>query len=65
VEWKFKKDLEPCGSGDTWYDLTDGGYIEPKDILQDKDQLEILQNAIHTVRSFIWALEDADLLNEF
>ena len=65
MEWKLKKDLESCGSGDTWYDLTDGGYIKPRDLLQDENQVEILQNALHTVRSFIWALEDADLLNNF
>ena len=65
-EWKFKENAPKQGSSDGfWYDLTMGGYITPKDVLEDPEQIEALNNAIHIVSSFEMALEDNDLLNEF
>ena len=66
MNWKFKKDAEPQGSSSGfWYDITMGGYVRPESVLEDKKQLEELNNAINLVRSFESALEDEDLLIEF
>jgi len=66
MEWKFKKDAEPQGSSDGfWYDLMSGGYIRPQDILEDKEQLEKLNESIRVVSSFEVAMGNADLINEF
>jgi hypothetical protein len=32
---------------DFWYDLTDGGYIKPENILLDDEDIEKIKNAIH------------------
>ena len=64
MKWKFKKNAEPQGSGDFWYDITDGGYIKPQDVLSDKVQLKKLQQAVELVKSFQYALTESELLNE-
>ena len=66
MKWKFKKDAEPQGSSDGfWYDITLGGYIEPKDLLEDEDQIKQLNKAIELVQSFEDAMDAKGLLNEF
>jgi len=59
IEWKFKEG--PCWNSDEfWYDLTDGGYIKLAELLEDKNQIELLQNAITIIKSFEDALEAFD-----
>jgi len=66
MTWKFKKNAKPQGSSDGfWYDLTDGGYIYPSKVLEDKSQLEELMKAIELVKSFEEAMNDDELINEF
>lgn len=64
MDWKFKKNAQPQGSGDFWYDLTDGGYIKPEAVLSDKAQIKEIRQAVETIKSFYAALVDAELLNE-
>ena len=65
-KWKFKEGAEPQGGSDGfWYDMTQGGYIRPEELLEDSEQLEKLNKALSTVISFERALEEAELLNEF
>lgn len=64
LKWKFKKNAKPQGEGDFWYDLTDGGYIEPEAVLIDKNQITALKDAIVLIRSFQIAMSDAELLND-
>jgi hypothetical protein len=52
IDWKVKPDLKDFGTDDFWYDLSDGGYIRPEEILEDKKQIEALKEAIAIVRSF-------------
>lgn len=61
IDWKFKENAEPQGNGDFWYDITDGGYIRPKELLTDKKQLEELEKALATVKSFERAIEEEKL----
>jgi len=66
MEWKFKKDAQMQGSSDGfWYDLIDGGYIKPEEVLEDVEQLKKLNDAIGIVSSFEEALHKAELLEEF
>lgn len=58
MNWKFKKDVPPQGSSDGfWYDITDGGYIKPEEILDDQVQLDTVNEAIKVLKSFEMALE--------
>ncbi len=59
----FKKDAEGVAMDDFWYNLTDGGYIRPEKLIDDKDQLEKLNNAIATILTFKDELEEAGLVD--
>lgn len=58
TEWKLKEGItldDVCNINDDdgfWYDITDGGYIDPEDILGDEKQIKKLKEAIKLVRSF-------------
>jgi len=66
INWKFKKDAEPQGSSSGfWYDITMGGYVKPEEVLEDKEQLQKLNDALAVVRSFESSLEENELINEF
>ncbi len=54
MKFKFKKVDEPvCYTDEPWYDLTDGGYIEPEDLLDDHDEAVKVNEAIALVRDFL------------
>jgi len=57
MEWNFKEDVEVF-TEEFWYDLTDGGYIKPENVLADKEQIAKLQAAIDLVRSFEQAIDE-------
>jgi len=66
AEWDLKDGLEPVGSSDGfWYDITNGGYIRPKEIIANPKQLAAIEDAIRILREFEASLKAADLLNEF
>ena len=60
---KFKDDVQPIGSGDFFYDLTDGGYIKPEEILEFEDALKV-KEAVDTILRFRQEMEDKGLLEE-
>lgn len=66
IDWKFKEGVGPQGSSDGfWYDITDGGYIRPRELLRDENQLKELEKALSIVKSFEGAMEMEELINEF
>ena len=48
---KIKRGVE-VGSSDFWYDLTDGGYIKPEEILENPEDIKKVQEAIQIVKDF-------------
>ena len=40
MDWNFDKNAEIVYTEEFWYDLTDGGYIKPENLLIDKDQIQ-------------------------
>ncbi len=48
---KIKNNLD-IAIDDFWYDLFEGGYIKPEDILQDQKDVENVKLAIKTLASF-------------
>ena len=57
MEWNFKEGVE-IYTEEFWYDLTDGGYIKPENVLADEEQITKLQAAIDLVRSFERAIDE-------
>ena len=54
---KLRKDVSVVTS-DFYYDLFDGGYIVPEDVLEDKDDIELVKNAIEVLKDFRESLEE-------
>ncbi len=66
VEWEFKEDAEPQGSSDGfWYDITDGGYLDPNKALSDPQQVKLVEDAVALLQSFQAAMEKKELIIEF
>ena len=57
MDWQFKDDIQSIECDDFWYDVTDGGYLDPADVLEDEEQARKLNEAIELVHSFQQALE--------
>ena len=51
INWKFKENIN-ISIDEFWYDITDGGYIKPEEVLTDADQIIELNNAIKVIKSF-------------
>jgi hypothetical protein len=48
---KIKKGLENS-TGDFWYDLTDGGYLDPEKICEDLEDAKKVKQAIAVIKDF-------------
>lgn len=48
---EIKKGLT-ISSSDFWYDLTDGGYIKPEEILVKKSDIDKVNDAIDVLKDF-------------
>lgn len=61
MDFKFKE-IDTIFSDDPYYDLFDGGYIDPKKILLSEDQYVKLLEAMITVRDFLDQAEEEGIL---
>lgn len=64
MKFKFKKNAKDfchTGTEDFWYALFDGGYVEPDGILDDKEQLKTVNEAVKTLRLFKDQCEQAGI----
>ena len=57
------KNAKPCGSGEFWYDLTDGGYIKPEKLVSPEDAKKV-EEAVAIIQEFRQTLEENELLME-
>lgn len=53
---KLKENLE-FGSDDFWYDVFEGGYIDPSDILTETEDIIKVEEAIEVMQAFKDACE--------
>lgn len=61
-KFKFKEREEPVFTQDPWYDLSDGGYIDPEDLLSDPAQAQKLNDAVALIQSFFRQAEAAEVI---
>ena len=59
---KFKKLDEPVFTDDPYYDLTDGGYINPEELLENKEDADKVNEAIRLVEQFLQEAQDQGAL---
>ena len=48
---KIKQGLE-ISTDDFWYDLTDGGYLKPEEILENQSEILVVKDAIEVLKNF-------------
>jgi len=53
---KIKDNLE-ISTTDFWYDLTDGGYLDPYDICENENDATEVQDALNVLIKFKMACE--------
>ena len=56
---KFKKDVDVVYSSELHYDLFDGGYIKPENMLENIDDADKVNAAIDLVRQFLSEAQEA------
>lgn len=54
---KIKEGLE-ISTSEFWYDLTEGGYLHPEDILENQNDIDKVLNAIEVIREFEMSCEE-------
>jgi hypothetical protein len=54
---KIKKGLE-VSTSDFWYDLSDGGYLEPENICENKEDAEAVIKARKVIMDFQKSCEE-------
>jgi len=47
-----------ASTSDFWYDLTKGGYLNPEEILESKNDVDRVKNAINVVMEFEQSCEE-------
>jgi hypothetical protein len=50
-------------TNDFFYDLFDGGYIKPEDLLKNENDVETIKNAIKIIKEFRDLAEENDVLD--
>ena len=61
IKLRFLKNAEYIFTDDFWYDLTDGGYINPKYFLETKDAIRV-KNAVNLLELFKCQAENNGLI---
>ena len=52
------KDGCKASTDDFWYDLTDGGYLNPEEMLEDQEDVKRVLTAIATILEFQTSCEE-------
>lgn len=52
------KDGCTASTDDFWYDLTDGGYLDPKDMLEDPKDIHKVKDALAVLEEFKLSCEE-------
>lgn len=58
------KDRNSVASSEWYYDLFEGGYLEPEDFLEDEEDIKKVQDAMEIINNYLSNLEDEGLLEE-
>jgi hypothetical protein len=62
MDFKFKEHAEVVNSSELYYDLFEGGYIDPDKLLVDQTQIDLVNEAISIVEDFLSGAEEAGLI---
>lgn len=63
--WKFKKDLKPVSLDCRLHDAMDDGYVHPEDLLEDKEQVNKVIEAMNIIQSLEAHMIKNGLIREY
>lgn len=49
-------------TSDLYYDLFEGGYIKPEDLLENEEEIDKVKQAIETINEFLDGAIDKELI---
>jgi len=61
ARFKIRPNAEPVFTSEPLYDLTEGGYIDPYEVLVDKDADKVAE-AVQVIQDFFETLEEHGLI---
>lgn len=64
MDFRFNKGTE-INTSDPYYDIFDGGYIHPDEVLEDPEQAQTLADAIALVKAFVDQALEKDVFVEY
>ncbi|OOF85610.1 hypothetical protein BKG93_04370 [Rodentibacter ratti] len=64
MQFKFKKCEEPIFTDEPYYDLFDGGYLNPEELLDDAEQIKKVNEAIEIIKEYIKQAEELGVIEE-
>lgn len=56
---EFKDLEEPLYTSDPWYDLFDGGYLDPEEILKNESDVRAIRNAMWVIQAYLDEAQEA------
>lgn len=59
---KFKDIGSPIPTSDPWYDLFQGGYFKPEELLADQEEARKVREAMKLVHKFMDEMEDKGII---
>lgn len=62
IKFKKKKDVDVIPTSEPYYDLMDGGYLEPENFVADDEQVKQIKEAIELVKNYMHGLKEKGLI---
>lgn len=62
MKFKNLNEDDVVWTNDLYYDLFDGGYINPEDLLENKEEIDKVKQAILTINEFLDGAIDKELI---
>jgi len=61
---EFKENVELIVHNDFWYDITIGGYIKPRELLKNEEDIKRVEDAIKVLEEFNKSAEESGIVIE-
>ena len=62
TDYTIREDASPVPSSDVYYDLFDGGYLNPENFLKNDTAIMEVRAAMSVINTYLAELEDAGIL---
>ena len=63
--FKFKENAKAeIGTEDPFYALSNGGYLKPESVLEDREQAKAVSDAVQLIQNFIDACYEFEVIEE-